>query len=131
MGYAKGLMLPVQSPCQTRTHGEGLDAAAAQLPPLADADAGANVAQRQPQSSCWQKVSRLMLISRLLKFFRDKLALQSAIWVEPQTSCLQKVSSTFEYQNISFFPNYLACVLWCISKKRLQIAVRVEATPKF
>lgn len=54
------MMLPVQSPCQTRTHGEGLDAAAAQLPPTADADADADadVAQRQPQSSCWQKVSR-------------------------------------------------------------------------
>ncbi|BDA42965.1 hypothetical protein COCOBI_03-8580 [Coccomyxa sp. Obi] len=53
VGYAKGLMLPVQSPRQNRAHWEGLGvAAAAQLPRPADA---ADSAQRPPPSSCWQK----------------------------------------------------------------------------
>ena len=55
VGYAKGLMLPVRSPREARMHGEGLDEAAAQLPLPVDADAE----QRQPQSSCWQKVQNL------------------------------------------------------------------------
>ncbi|CAL8467392.1 g6929 [Coccomyxa elongata] len=53
VGYAKGLMLPVQSPRQNRTHWEGLGAAAAAQPPRS-ANA-ADSAQRQPPSSCWQK----------------------------------------------------------------------------